>query len=153
MNTTLHYFIEIASPRENVRNIMLQRESYEQWTQAFSSASTYEWSREKWEEITFVDQDEQCGMSWVIVEHIPQAYISIEHHAEFEIDMETGELVVKWYEAPYAYENYRFVQIDWWTRVEIEQTNFPEEYKEMFDEIWPAALLRLKALCENWQDQ
>lgn len=129
---------------------MLNQDTYRQWTKAFNGESRYEGSWEKGSEIKFIGCDEngnQGGMYSRIKENIPYEFISIEHLGIIngdEIDT-TSEKVKMW--AP-AEENYTFKEKDGGTELSVDQ-DINDEYKEMFQEMWPKGLEALKNLSEN----
>jgi hypothetical protein len=92
------------------------------------------------------------GMISEIAENIPYKFISTEHLGEIKdgvIDT-TSEAVKKWLP---AFENYTFtdngdstlLQID----MEMGSSEESKQMKEMFEGMWPKALLILKEICEK----
>ncbi len=143
---TLHHSIVIAAPRQRVHQIMLQAPTYEQWTSVFDPTSTFEGDWSEGSTMKFLSKEattgEVQGMVATIAEHRPAEFVSIAHHG-----MITGDQVVSWGEAG-GLENYTYTDVPEGTRVDVEMTNVPEEYLEMFNEQWPRALLRLKEVVE-----
>jgi hypothetical protein len=77
----------------------------------------------------------------------PYEFVSVEHLGIIDdgvIDT-TSEAAKKW--AP-AYENYTFNDKDGATELVVE-VDTDEEYAEMFQDLWPKALQKLKALSEK----
>jgi hypothetical protein len=74
-------------------------------------------------------------------------YISIEHIGMVENGKEdtTSDAVEKW---AGALENYAFKELDGKTELMID-TDSNEEYTEMFNDMWPKALQKLKELAEK----
>lgn len=147
----LHFSIFINVPVEKVWNTMLENETYRQWTEPFSPGSYFKGSWGKGEKMLFLGPDpetkEEGGMVAYIKENKPHEFISIEHVGMIKNGVEdlTSDEVKKW--TP-AYENYSFVEKDGGTEVSVDvDTN--EEYKTMFEGIWPKALQRLKELAEK----
>lgn len=147
---TIKHTISINAPRQKVWNIMLEDKTYRIWTHEFNPGSYYEGSWEKGKEIRFLGQNEKGltdGMYSRIKESIPNQFISIEHLGiitDGVVDT-TSDKVKKW--AP-SFENYTFKDVGASTQVEVEM-QVDEEYKSVFDEMWPKALKVLKKLCEN----
>lgn len=145
----LHYSIEIEAPREKVWVTMLQDKTYRQWTEPFHKGSYYKGKWDKGSEIQFLAPDEggESGMFSRVAENREYEFISIEHLGIImngEKDLTSPE-AKKW--SP-AFENYTFTKSDIGTLLEIDvDTN--EEYKIMFQEMWPKALKILKELCEK----
>lgn len=147
----LHFKTHINAPVEKVWDTMLENATYREWTKAFNESSNYEGSWEEGSEIRFVgsssDGSGVNGMLARIKENRPHEFISIEHIGIIANGVEdtTSDEAKKW--AP-AYENYTFTEKDGGTDLTIEMDS-EEEYKEMFEEMWPKALLRLKELAEK----
>ncbi len=126
---------------------MLDAETYTQWTVPFSPGSNYIGSWEQGSEIRFCDASGTSGMFSKIKENRKLEFVSIEHLgmiADGVVDT-TSEEVKKW--TP-AFENYTFTEVDGGTRVDIDM-DIHEEYKAMFDEMWPKALAKLKEIAEK----
>lgn len=87
------------------------------------------------------------GMVSRIKEHRPHEHISIEHLGVVENGKEdtSSEAVKVW---AGGLENYTFKESGGKTEVLVE-TDATEEFKEMFQDIWPKALQKLKALAEK----
>lgn len=145
MKKTLHYTATINAPVEKVWKIMLEDATYRQWTTPFGQ-SYYEGSWDKGSTIKFLGA-EGSGMIAVIAENKPYEFLSIEHRGFIMNGVEDTESpkVKAW--VP-AHENYTFVRHNnGTTEVQID-LDTPTEYEEMFEEAWPKALEKLKALCE-----
>ena len=56
----------IKAPQEKVWHVMLDKETYKQWTSAFNEGSTYEGSWEKGADIRFVGPNEDGTVSGMI---------------------------------------------------------------------------------------
>lgn len=143
-----HYTKHIHAPREQVCQLMLAPDTYQQWTAEFCEGSAYVGSWEDGENIRFVGPSGD-GMYAVIAENRLPEYISIKHLgviANGQVDTES-EKVKAW--AP-AFENYTFKEVDGGTTVEVAMDILPE-YEAMFNELWPKALDALAKLCEGKQ--
>lgn len=147
----LHFSIEIDATKEKVWHTMLDQDTYQQWTKAFDGNSRYVGNWEKGSEIKFIGgeegSNEEMGMYSRIRENRLYEYVSIEHLGLIkngQVDT-TSEEVKKW--TP-AYENYTFTEQNGKTKVEVD-LNIADEYKEMFEEMWPKALQLLKELAES----
>lgn len=127
---------------------MINHPTYEIRTEVFSPGSTYEGDRTQWSEIKFWDGHGE-GMLAQIAENRLYEYISIAHKWEIMKNKESGILETKLYDGA-GFENYSFTSLDnGSTKLDIELTNIPNDYSEMFNEIWPKSLVILKELCEN----
>ena len=146
----IQFTILIDANNQKVWNTMLDNKTYPEWTKEFNPTSSYVGSWDKGSEIRFVgvnDDGKQEGMFSHIKENIPHRFISIEHLGLITngvVDT-TSEQVKKW--AP-SFENYTFTPKGNKTELKVEM-QVDEEYKDMFDEMWPRALKALKELCER----
>ena len=149
----LTYNIDINAPREKVWRIMLGKETYKQWTTPFHEGSDFEGSWEKGSKIRFVAPDDDGklgGMVSKIVESQPYEFVSIEHLGEVVdgedvLDSEMAQAFKG------AHENYTLVENNGVTTltVELEDSGMPQEMVDMFADMWPKALDKLKKLCET----
>jgi hypothetical protein len=134
-----------AAPKR-VWETMLGDATYRDWASVFAEGSYFEGSWEQGKEIRFLSP-KGGGMAAVIAECRPYEFISIKHVGVVkeggEVDTESEE-VKKW--AP-AFENYRFVQADGGTELQVEMVVTPD-WEAFMKETWPKALNRLRALCE-----
>ena len=152
MKEKMHFEIEIYAPVQKVWDTMLEKESYKEWTTAFDPTSSYEGSWEKGSKMKFVSTTNGYSMISEIAENIPYKFISIKHLGEIKGGVEdtTSDKVKTW--TP-AYENYTFADKGMGTllAVDMESPSTPESkaMKEMFEDMWPKALLRLKEICER----
>lgn len=82
-----------------------------------------------------------------IRENRPYEFVSIEHLGILKDGIEdtTSDEVKKW--TP-AFENYTFTEKDGGTEVSVDM-DIAEEYADMFKEMWPKALLKLKEISER----
>lgn len=142
---TLHFTTTINAPVSKVRDIMLNHPTYESRTSAFSEWSTYEWSRDQWSDIKFIDgSGSGQGMIAKIATSKLHEYISIQHLGE--IGKDNAITMYKWE----SLENYSFTIIDAnTTKLDVELTAMPDERVPMFNEMRPKALQLLKDLCES----
>ncbi len=144
----VHHSIHIDAPIEKVWDTMLNDATYRQWTEPFSAGSYYEGDWQEGSTIKFLSTEQEGGMYSRIKENRMHEFVSIEHlgmiSPEGEIDT-TSEEVKKW--TP-AFENYTFEEKDGGTELHID-IDVADEYKEMFEEMWPKALQILKELSEK----
>lgn len=146
---TGRWSIRIHAGRKKVWDTMLGDRGYREWTKAFTDGSYYEGSWTKGSEIRFLAPDGSGslqGMFSRIKDSIEHQFISIEHVGMISrgvVDT-TSEQVKRW--AP-AFENYTFTENGDATDLTVEM-QLDDEYREMFEEMWPRALQALKTLCE-----
>jgi hypothetical protein len=148
----LHFSIDINAPKEKVWNTMLGEETYSDWTDAFmpGSNSSYVGDWNEGSKILFVAQNENGemeGMVSRIKENRPYEFVSIEHLGILKDGKEitSGPEVEGWGD---ALENYTFKETNGVTQVLVD-TDTEEEYEEMFQDMWPKALQKLKELAEK----
>jgi len=144
----LKFNIKINAPKEKVWNTMLGEKTYSQWTEAFAPGSYYKGSWNKGSKILFLAPGEKGEMGMVsrIKENKPYEFVSIEHIGVVENGKEdTASEAVKGWAG--ALENYTFKEKNGTTEVLVEMDS-NDEYKEMFKEMWPKALKKLKELAE-----
>ena len=147
----LHFSIFINAPVEKVWNTMLGDETYRVWTAAFNPGSYFKGNWEPGTKILFLGPNPdgtpgEGGMVSYIRENRKHEFISVEHVGLYANGVEdtTSEEVKKW--TP-AFENYSFTQKDGGTQVDVDM-DISEEYGDMFNEMWPKALQKLKEMCE-----
>ncbi|MEN9649393.1 MAG: hypothetical protein RL094_360 [Candidatus Parcubacteria bacterium] len=147
----IHFSILINAPRKKVWDSMLGEDSYPKWASAFTPGSYFKGSWDEGSKILFLgpssDGTGEGGMVSRIKENRPHEFVSIEHLGMISNGVEdtTSEEVKKW--VP-SYENYTFVDKDGGTEVSVDM-NILDEYKTMFDEMWPKGLQALKDLAEK----
>jgi hypothetical protein len=146
----LKFSIEINATKEKVWNTMLEDKTYRIWTEVFSKGSHFigDWS--KGSKILFLgpnENGEMGGMVSRINENKKYEFISIEHIGMVQDGKEdtTSEAVVQW---AGSLENYTFKNKDGKTELLVDM-DINDEYKEMFEGMWPAALKKLKELAEK----
>jgi uncharacterized protein YndB with AHSA1/START domain len=147
----IHFSILINAAREKVWDTMLSEATYPQWTAAFTPGSYFKGSWEAGSKILFLgpnpDGVGEGGMVSRIKENRPHEFVSIEHLGVISNGVEdtTSEEAKKW---AASYENYTLVDKDGGTEVSVD-IDIADEYKTMFDEMWPKALQLLKELAEK----
>jgi uncharacterized protein YndB with AHSA1/START domain len=146
----INFEISINAPAEKVFNLMLGDKTYREWTAEFNPSSYYKGSWDKGSKILFLGTDKDGktgGMVSKIRENIPGKFISIEHLGLVKGDEEitSGPEVSSW---AGALENYNFKTSNGNTVVEVDMDS-NEDFKSYFEETWPKALNKLKAICEN----
>lgn len=141
----------INAPKDKVWHAMLDDQPYREWTNAFNEGSYYKGSWEKGSKILFLGPNpntgEEGGMVSRIAENKPYEFISIEHLGIVQNGVEdtTSEAARKW--AP-AFENYTFNDKDGATEVLVDM-DVEDELAQMFNEMWPKGLRKLKELAEK----
>ena len=148
----IHFSIHINAQREKVWDIMLGDATYREWTEAFHPGSYYTGDWSEGSKMLFLGPDEtgkkDGGMVSRVKENRTHEFISIEHMGIVMDGVEdtTSDEAMEW--AP-AFENYTFVEKDGGTEVRVDMEAANDEYKEMFEDTWPKALLKLKEIAER----
>lgn len=145
----LSYSVFIKASKKKVWETMLNDATYRQWTAIFNpSGSYYEGSWNEGSDIRFYGPNEDgtvSGMISRIKQSRPYEYISIQHLGEVINGKEKLWPATAGVE---ALENYTFKEVDGGTELHVDLDS-PPEYKEMFEEMWPKALQKLKEIAEN----
>lgn len=143
---TLHFSIKINAPKERVWDIMLADKPFRQWSGEISQGSYYEGSWEQGSNIRFMNAT-GGGVLSRIAQNKLHEFILIENYGVIEhgVEKTEGPIVAQ---AASMHENYTFTETDGITEVLVE-TNADDEYKPIFERVWPKALAKLKALCEQ----
>jgi uncharacterized protein YndB with AHSA1/START domain len=149
----LHFSIVINMPKEKVWNAMLKDYPYRAWTQVFGPGSHYVGDWGEGSKILFLAPDENGQMSGMIgriKENRTNEFVSVEYIGVVLAGKEdtSSEEAKKW---AGALESYTFKDVDGKTEllVDIEAAHVEEEFVEMFQELWPKALDKLKRLVER----
>jgi hypothetical protein len=141
----------IDAPPQVVWNTMLNDATYREWTSAFSPrGSWYEGNWAQGSTIRFLGAGEDGkpgGMVSRVKENRPYEYVSVEHLGMIHDGQEdtTSDEVKKW---AGALENYTFIDKNGRTELRVDM-DVDEGHRQMFEEMWPRALERLKTLAEQ----
>ena len=146
----MHFSIVINAPRKKVWNTMLDKDSYREWTDVFMPGSHYVGHWSKGSKILFLAPGKNgmmSGMVSQIEESQPYAYVSIGHLGVVHDGKEdtSSESAKAW---AGAHENYTLKETGGATELVVDMDSM-DEYKEMFQNIWPKALQKLKTLAEK----
>ena len=148
---TLHFSTTIDAPVEVVSKTMLDDATYREWTSTFSPGSYFEGSWQPGSEIRFLGdghEDEPLGgMVGVIAEHRPHEFVSIEYtgvilNGAFDTSSEYAQKLKG------THENYTFSESEGVTTLTVD-LDVDEEEADMFEEMWPRSLDKLKELAED----
>jgi uncharacterized protein YndB with AHSA1/START domain len=143
----INFSTTINAPKEKVWQTLWDDSSYRKWTSAFSEGSYAE--TDNWKEgteVKFLDPN-GCGMVSRIATNRENEFMSFEHLGEVKdgvIDKDSDK-VKQWAGAK---ENYTLKEASGVTILDIEMDT-AEEYKDMFSQMWPKALLNIKELSEQ----
>ena len=152
----MHFEIEINATVQKVWDTMLADATYREWTETFHTGSYYKGDWSEGSKMLFLGPDENSnkegGMVSRIKENRKYEFISIEHLGVVTDGVEdtTSEQVMTWLP---AFENYTFTDKGGHTLLvidmEMPETAEAKMMKEMFEGMWPKALLKLKEICER----
>lgn len=147
----LHFSIHINAPREKVWHAMLDKEPYAEWTSVFGPGGSFTGDWSKGSKMLFLgpnpDNGKMGGMVSEIAENKPNEFLSIKHVGIIMNGVEDRDSADarKW--TP-AFENYTFDEKNGSTEVVVD-TDTEESMVEMFHEMWPKALEKLKEIAEK----
>ncbi len=146
----MHFEILVKAKPEEVWNAIVDDKKYREWTSAFHEGSYFEGGWNKGDKIQFLavnEKGEKEGMFSEIAESRKPSFISIRHLGIVLGSKEdsTSEAAKKW--VP-AYENYTITQQGDSTKFEVD-ADADDEFYDMFKEMWPKALEKLKQVSER----
>ncbi len=147
----IQFTIFINASVEKVWNTMLKDATYREWTSVFNPGSYYKGTWKEGSKMLFLGPDPRDGSEGGMVSQIKEnrkyEFISIEHLGLYKDGVEdtTSEFAKKW--SP-ALENYTFTKKDNGTELMIE-IEVEEENEEMFKDMWPKSLEKLKEISEK----
>ena len=142
----LVFSIGINAPSEKVWKTMLEDETYRKWTSAFSEGSYAQTDWKQGSKALFLDPQGN-GMIGKIAVHRPNDYLEIQHLGMIKNGAEDfdSDEVKGW---AGALETYQIQEADGVSTLTVE-SDINDDYKEMFEKIWPKALQKLKELSEK----
>lgn len=136
----------IDAPREKVWNVLWNDDTYRDWTSVFSPGSHAQTDWNKGSKVLFLD-GKGAGMVSVIEDKIPNQFMSFKHLGEVTDGVEDtqSEKVKQW---AGAHENYTLNSQGGKTELRVDM-DLVEEFAEMFNQIFPKALDKVKELAEK----
>ncbi|HMR91259.1 MAG TPA: SRPBCC domain-containing protein [Chitinophagaceae bacterium] len=142
----MNFSIEINAPASRVWEVLWADDTYRQWTAPFNPGSYAESDWKEGSKILFLSPGGD-GMVARIAAKQPNKLMSFEHYGMVHNGVEdtTSDAVKGW---AGAHEDYHLSEKDGKTTVRVE-TDITDEYKEMFEGIWPKALQRLREIAEG----
>jgi len=150
----LTYTVKITAPVRVVWETMLEDETYRDWASAFHDGSFFEGGWERGDSIRFLgpnDDGTLGGLLGVIERNDPRSFVSVRYLGQVDrgvddLDSELAQSIAG------SHENYSFSEEGGVTTVLVELDS-DEQFVEMFDEMWPLALARLKEIAEQSAQQ
>lgn len=148
----LQFKITINASKQKVWETMLNDETYRQWTDVFNpdNGSYFEGDWSEGRVMKFLGTDPSgdfSGMYSLVKESRPYDFISIQHLGEI-IKGEEKPWDPSMFDGQEFHENYTFNETDGKTEV-IVDLDSNEQFKEMFEGMWPKGLEKLKELAEK----
>ena len=142
----LQFSTDINAPREEVWKVLWEDATYRNWTSAFSEGS---YAVSDWKEgskVLFLSPGGD-GMYAMIAKSVPNEFMSFKHLGELKngVEQPMDEKTQQW---SGAMENYTLTENGEHTRLSVE-VDITEEYQDYFNEKFPLAFSRVKALAEN----
>lgn len=143
----LNFSIDINAPREKVWKVLWDDSTYRKWTSVFMEGSCVE--TDNWKQgskVLFLD-GKGSGMVSKVAVNKPNEYMSFEHLGEVKDGVEdtSSEKVKIWAGSK---ENYTLKDAGGKTELTVDM-DIAEDYKEMFQNMWPKAMEQIKVLSEN----
>ncbi|WP_309105316.1 SRPBCC domain-containing protein [Arthrobacter sp.] len=150
----LQFSTRINAPVQTVWSTMLDDATYRDWTSAFHEGSYYEGDWNQGSEIRFLGPDGNGslgGMLATVEESRPHEFVSLRYLGQIvEGVNDTTSDEAKSFAG--THENYTFRQADGMTALDVEievDADSDDEFVQMFNDLWPKALDKLKAMCER----
>ncbi len=143
----INFSTTINAPKEKVWEILWNLDSYRAWTSAFHEGSYA--VTDNWKEgtkVLFLGPG-GSGMVSEVAANKPNEYMSFKHLGEVKDGVEdtTSDNVKIWAGST---ENYTLKGDNGTTTLSVDM-DISDEFKEMFEKMWPKALEKVKALAEG----
>jgi uncharacterized protein YndB with AHSA1/START domain len=150
----LQFSTKINAPVQTVWSTMLDDATYREWTSEFQKGSHYEGDWNQGSEIRFLGPDENGstgGMLATVEESRPHEFVSLRYLGQI-VDGVNDTTSDEARSFAGTHENYTFTPADGMTVLDVEidlGADSDDEFVQMFNELWPKALDKLKAICER----
>jgi len=141
---TLKYNVTIEASPQVIWKTLWEKESYEQWTRPFGTASTYEGILAEGQRVHFI-MGSGGGMYSDVESVVENRYLAIKHIGvlnESNEELPPDEAVLKW---SGAMETYTLTEKQGVTVLEV-TVDCEEEYVEMMNSTFPPALIEVQRL-------
>jgi uncharacterized protein YndB with AHSA1/START domain len=143
---TIQKSVEINAPKEKIWDVLLQDETYRQWTSAFHEGSYAEGDFSEGSTVKFLSP-EGDGMVSKVLKHTPNDTITFEHRGMIlkgKEDFDSPE-VQDW---KGFLETYKVTENGGKTTLDISCDTTPK-WHDSFDEMWTKAVASVKELAEK----
>ncbi len=140
--TNLHYKIILNNNVEYVFDKLFAKAEYKEWTRVFNPSSDYDGILGLGEEIFFKDADNN-GMLSKVSKYEVNKVIEFSYLASVEEGVKTE------FEDRSNFERYTFTSLqDEMVMIDVD-LNIPDEYLEMFEDMWAQAIVLIQDLFDN----
>lgn len=140
--TNLHYKIILNNNVEYVFDKLFAKAEYKEWTRVFNPSSDYDGILGLDEEIFFKDADNN-GMLSKVSKYEVNKVIEFSYLASVEDEVKTE------FEDRSNFERYTFTSLqDEMVMIDVD-LNIPDEYLEMFEDMWSQAIVLIQDLFDN----
>lgn len=150
----LQFSTKINAPVQTVWSTMLDDVTYREWTSAFYEGSYYDGDWNQGSEIRFLGPDENGslgGMLATVEERRPHEFVSLRYLGQI-VDGVNDTTSDEARSIAGTHENYTFRQAGSMTELDVEidlAAGSDDEFVQMFNDLWPKALDKLKEICER----
>lgn len=150
----LQFSTRINAPVQTVWSTMLDDATYREWTTEFQEGSYYEGDWNQGSEIRFLGPDDNGstgGMLATVEESRPHEFVSLRYLGQI-VDGADDTTSDEARSIAGSHENYTLRQADGVTELDVEielNAGSDDEFVQMFNDMWPKALDKLKAICER----
>ncbi|KFF57975.1 hypothetical protein JF66_22095 [Cryobacterium sp. MLB-32] len=138
----LRFSVDVDAPAQHVWNVMLDLDTYREWTGAFHEGSTYEGGWNEGDEIRFLGPSEDgtwSGLFGSIVENRHHEFVSIRYLGD--VENREGPAVG-------LHESYSFIETDGLTTLTVD-LEVPDEWASDMHGMWSEAIVTIKQLAER----
>lgn len=143
----INFSTQINASREKVWEVLWDIDAYQAWTKAFAEGSTVKTDNWKEGSKIFFLGEKDSGMVSEVAANRPNEFMSFRHLGFIKDGVEdtTSDEVKLW---SGSLENYTLKNENGITVLTVDM-DISDEYKEMFEKMWPNALSILKDLAEG----
>jgi uncharacterized protein YndB with AHSA1/START domain len=142
----LQFKTEINAPAEKVWKALWDDVNYRNWTSVFSEGSHMVTDFKKGSKVHFLD-GKGSGMYSTIAENVANKFMSFQHLGVIK-DGKEQPMTEETKEWSGSLENYTLTENNGTTNLSVE-VDMADAYAEYFNEIFPKALAKVKAIAEG----
>lgn len=142
----LLFSVDVNAPAQHVWNVMLDLDTYREWTGAFNEGSTYEGGWNEGDEIRFLgpnDDGTASGLLGSIIENRTHEFLLIRYLGDIQKGVENRKGP-----AVGLHESYSFSETDGVTTLVVE-LEVPDEWADDMRDMWSEAIVTIKRLAEQ----